>query len=103
MFSFQVTRNKKNAKRRIINDLQIGYLKFLIFFDFDPKIGNFDFSKINAYKIQNFQVIQKAGIYVIKVHTNNIHAKFQSNLFIFGCAMAIKQVKVMTSLFERSF
>ena len=28
---------------------------------------------------------------------------FQVNVFIFGCAMAAKQVRVMTSLFETRF
>ena len=39
--------------------LQNGRVGFLIFFDFDPKIQNFNFSKIIAYKIRNFQVIKK--------------------------------------------
>ena len=36
---------------------------------------------------------------VIEIHTKNTHAKFQSNIFVFACAMAKKQVKVMTSHF----
>ena len=38
-----------------------------------PKIQIFDFSKIITYKIRNFQVIQKNGIYVFDIHTNNKH------------------------------
>ena len=47
-------------------------------------------SKINAYKDKNFGVIQKTGIYVVKLHTNNTHTKFQSNILTFGCAMVRK-------------
>ena len=65
---------------------------FLIFFILTPKTKNLDFSKINAYKDQNFVVIQNTGINVVKLHTNNIHIKFQSYIFIFGCAMVKKQV-----------
>ena len=53
--------------------------------------------------MQNFGVIQKNGIHVVNLHTNNTHNKFQSNIFIFGCAMEKKQVKVMTTLFEMDF
>ena len=49
--------------------LQSGYIEFLLFFEFDPKTQNFDFSKVNFYKIQNFRVIQKTGIYVVNLHT----------------------------------
>ena len=49
--------------------------------------------------MQNFQVIQKTEIYVIEIDRNNTHTKFQSNIIVFGCAMAKKQVKVMTSHF----
>ena len=34
-------------------------LEFVIFLDFDPKIQNFNFSKIITYKIRNFHVIEK--------------------------------------------
>ena len=40
--------------------------------------------------MQNFQDVLKIRIYVIKIHTNNKHTTFQSNIFIFGCAMAKK-------------
>ena len=59
----------------------------------------FDISKINANRIQDFGVIQKGGLYVIKLHTSNKQTKFQINIFIFGCAMVKIQVIVMTSLF----
>ena len=47
----------------------------------------------------------KTGIPVVKLHKNNIHAKFLSNIFIIGCAMVKKkQIKVMTShFFETQF
>ena len=41
-------------------------------------------------------------MYVIKLHTNNTHTKFQSITFIFGCAMAKNQINVM-SLFGMHF
>ena len=93
MFSFEVRRNRKTPKDVKLNALQNGYLGFSIFFGFTPKIQNLNFSKIIAYKIRNFQVIQKTGIYVMEIHTNNKHTKFQSNLFVFGCAMAKKPGK----------
>ena len=45
------------------------------------------------YKIPNFQIMHLAVRYVIKIHTNNTHAKFQNNIFIFGCAIAKKAGK----------
>ena len=57
------------------------------------KIQNFDFSKIIAYKIGNFQLSQKTGIHVIEIQTNNKHTKFQCNIFVFACAMAKKPGK----------
>ena len=64
----------------------------LYFFDFDPKNSKFRFfSKIIAYKIRNFQFIQRTGIYVIEVTANNKHPKFQSNIFVIACAMAKKK------------
>ena len=76
---------------------------FDIFFDLAPKTQNFDFSKMNAYKDQNFEVFTKIGIHVANLHTNNTHAKFQTKMFIFGCAMIKNQVRVMTSLFLMQF
>ena len=90
MFSFEVRRNRKTPNGVKLNALQNGYLGFLIFFDFDPKNSKFRFFEKFAYKIQRFQAIQKTGIYVIDIHTNNRPTKFQSNIFVFGCAMAKK-------------
>ena len=42
---------------------------------------------MNAYKNQNFGVIQQTGIYVVNLYTNNTHTKFQSNILIFGCVI----------------
>ena len=65
-----------------------------MFFDFDPETQNFlFFSKIKAYRSQNFEVIQKTKPHVVKIHTNNTHAKFQSITFVFGCAVAQKPGK----------
>ena len=55
-----------------------------------PKAQTFDFSKMNAYKIQNFLVIQKTRRYVVKLHINNKHTKCQGNVF-FGCAVVKKK------------
>ena len=68
-----------------------------------PKNQNVNFSKINAYKFQNFGVIQKSGVYIVNLHTNNIYTAFQSNIFIFSCGIVKKQIKVITSLFEMQF
>ena len=59
---------------------------------------NFIFSEINALKIKNFEVIQKTGMYIIELYTNNCHTQFQTNIVIFICAMAEKkQATVVTS------
>ena len=58
------------------------------FFYFDPQNSKFlFFKKIIAYKSRSFQVI-KNGLYVIEIHTNNMHTKCKSNIIVFGCAMA---------------
>ena len=98
---FKVRRNRITPNGKKSNALQNGYLGLLIFFEFGPQTQNFDFSKIIAYKIQHFQDI-KNGIHAINIHTHNIHAQFQSNIFIFGYAMANNQARVM-SLFEAQF
>ena len=76
MFSFEVRciRNTPNGIK--LNSLQNGYLGFSIFFYFNPQKSKFQFIM---------------GIHVIKIHTNNMHTKFQSNIFVFGCAMAKKR------------
>ena len=53
-----------------------------------PKNQNFDFSKIKSDKIDILEYIQKTGKYRIKLYNNDQCAKFQANIFIFGCAMA---------------
>ena len=90
MFNSEVRLNRKMPNGVKLNVLQNGYLRFLTFFDFDQQNSKFIFLNIIACKIQNIQAIQKIAIYVIEIHTNNIHAKFQSNIFVFGCAMAKK-------------
>ena len=63
---------------------------FNIFRFWPPKLKILIFSEINAYGIQNFGVIQKTILYVVKLHTKQTHTKFQSNIFIFGYAMVKK-------------
>ena len=75
MFSSEVRRNKKVK----LNALQNGYLGYLIFLILTPQIRNFNLSKIIAYKIRSFQVIQKTGIYVIEVQTTRI-SNFKQHL-----------------------
>ena len=48
---------------------------------------------MNAYKDQNFGVIQETRMYIVNLHTNNTHTEFQSNIFTFGCAMVKKTGK----------
>ena len=63
---------------------------FLYIFSILAPILTF-FSQINAFKIQTLKLYEKkSGIYVMKLHTNNMHAKFESYNFIFGCAMVKK-------------
>ena len=70
-----------------------------MFFDFVLQLKIFVFSKINTYKIQSFGVL-KNGVYVVMLHTNNIPTIFQSDVFIYGCAMVKNRyLNVMTSPF----
>ena len=46
--------------------------------------------------------IQETGI-MSQTFIKNTYTKFQSSIFIFGCAVVNEQVKVMTSLFEMPF
>ena len=55
-----------------------------------PNNQNFDFSKMNTQKIENFTDIQKIWIYIIELSVTNMCAKFQANIFIFCGAMAQK-------------
>ena len=96
MLSFEVRRNRQTPNDVKLNVLQNGYLGFLMYIDFEPQNLKFHFfPKTMARIIQNFQVI-KNRIHLIEIHTNNTHAKFQSNIFVFDCTMAKKQIKVMT-------
>ena len=72
-----------------LNGVQNDNLRFLIYLDLDPKVPNFNFPKKN-YCLQNptFLSYPKNGIYVIEVHANNIHTRFQSNILGFGCPIA---------------
>ena len=93
-----------NAKRRKIERATIWlYRIFDIFQILTPKTQSFDFSKTNGYKIQNFGGIQKNGLYVVNLHTDNIHRKFQNNIFIFGCAMVKKDNGDDVTFFEMQF
>ena len=40
-----------------------------------------------------FLELLKNGMYVVKQHTNNSYTKFQSDPFLFGCAMVKKPGK----------
>ena len=54
------------AKDVQLSALQFGYLGFFfIYYDFDIKTQNFDFSKIIAYKDQNCGVIQKKSVHML--------------------------------------
>ena len=95
----------QNAKKNIkLNALQNSYigLKFYILIP-NPK---FWFLIINAYKTQTLNVIKKWNLHVIKLETNNTHARFQNNILIFDCACAMvkkKQVKQIASLLWNAF
>ena len=74
-----------NANRRKIKRATIGLSRILFFFILTHKTQNFDFFTNKCLpKIKK----NKTGIYVVNLLTSNIHAKFQSNIIIFGCAMA---------------
>ena len=59
MQDIKVKRNQQTPKDVKFNALQNGYLGFPKLWGFVPKNQNFDFSKINAKKFQNFIDIQK--------------------------------------------
>ena len=65
-----------------LSALQNGFLRLLVFFDDVPKTENFDFLKVNAYKIKHLQVIQKIRIYVIQLQTTNIQNVKAMSLFL---------------------
>ena len=88
MFSFEVRRNRKTPNGEKSNALQNGYLVFLIFFEFDPKTQNLDFSKIIAYKIQNFHDI-KNGIHSI----NMLNATYIHNFKAISLFLAVQWPK----------
>ena len=99
MYSLEVTYNRKTPNSVKLNALQNGYLGFLIFFGLlTPETQKSDLSKSITCKIKNFRYPEN-GTYVIRLHKNNRPTKFQSNIFIFGYAIAQLTVKVMTSLF----
>ena len=82
MFSFEVRRNRKTPNGEKSNALQNGYLVFLIFFEFDPKTQNLDFSKIIAYKIQSFHDIKTEFILSTYIHATYIHNFKAISLFL---------------------
>ena len=57
---------------------------FQIFWLLTFKNQNFDFSKINAYKIENVEDI-KTGMYIIELCANNICTKFSQYLYCWLC------------------
>ena len=71
------TKPQKDVK---LNAPQNGCLEFLNSSVFAYQNLRF-FPKMNAY--QN-NIIEKNAMYVIKPYTNNTHATFQSNTFIFS-------------------
>ena len=48
---------KEHGKQKNVNSLQKGCTEFLKLLQFSSKTQNFYFSNINAYKIQNFQLV----------------------------------------------
>ena len=79
MFVHKKTLGKKTAISKFPKWKDLKILRF-----FNPK---FVFLEIFS---KSGKIFIKTGIYVIEVHTNNKHAKFQSNIFVFACAMAKK-------------
>ena len=69
---------------------QMGISEFWNFWFLTSKNKIFDFLKINTQKIKIFTDIQKTGVHAIELSVTNMCAKFQANIFIFGCAIAQK-------------
>ena len=80
------TKNGWNIEKQ---GLQNGYLGFFKFCFFDPKKFKKYLVLENDHKIQNFQKIQKPGIYVVELAVHNQCANFQLDTIIFdpqkGC------------------
>ena len=76
IFSFEVTRNQKMQNVVKLNALQ-NSSNVCHFSMLTPKSKDFIF-KNNCLQKPKFSSYPKNGIYVIEVHTNNMHAKFQA-------------------------
>ena len=99
MYEIEVKRNSKTSTGVKWNGLQYDYIRSMIFFDFDLKNSIFwFFSKTNPINSNIFQ--SKNEIYVISMHKNNTHTKFQSSTLIFDSTMVKKEVTMVTSLFR---
>ena len=89
---FKVMRNKKALKGLKLNALIIDYLRFLCI-QFLRKNSKFCFFVLKiSYKIENFQVVQKTEYMISRqMQISSMHiGQFQSNIFVFGCAIAQK-------------
>ena len=71
MYGFEANRNPRTPKGVTFNALQNVCPRFLIFL-FWSQIQNFGFSKINAFKIQNFGAI-KTNIYSKATHKQHTY------------------------------
>ena len=85
MQDFKVKRNQRTPKDANLHALQNGYLKFSKFLFFDPQKLKLRFFKNNAKKSKICIDIQKTGIYIKELCATSMCAKFQANIFIFGC------------------
>ena len=90
MFNFAVRHNQKTPSGVKLNVLQNGYLGFLVFFDFYSQHSKLRFFKVVAYKIRNFQVIQKTeSMWLTYKQATSMH-NFKAMSFL-GSAMAKKK------------
>ena len=93
MQDIKVKRNQQTPKDVKFNALQNGHLGFPKLLGFVPQKSKFRFFKNKCPKIPKFYRYPKNGIYVIELCVINRCTKFQTNIFIFGCAMAQKPGK----------
>ena len=81
-----------------------GYQELFKKLNFCLQNQKFNFSKINAIKNKHYKVIEKMGIYGMKLIKTKMCPKLLSDRLIFGCAMGKKvyifDVTFLTGIFR---
>ena len=78
---------RKGAK---LDALRNGFVGFVMFLDFNPELNTLKFQKLMPLKSKTLNLSQEQNI-IIQLYTSKMCAKFQRDIFNFGCAMPQKQ------------